>query len=119
MLSSSFERHRFSRQASKNEQAECKVKACFQTLLKRSRFSRRSLKERTLRQGTILLPILRFSSLLHHQTARYLIASFVSCYNFKLRFVIESCNSATKVAKNPVPSKCFEKNFEGSKNKFF
>lgn len=42
-----------------------------------------------------------------------------SCYNFKLRFVIESCNSATKVAKNPVPSKCFEKNFEGSKNFIF
>ena len=39
-----------------------------------------------------------------------------SCYNFKLRFVIELCNSATKVAKNLVPAKCFWKKFEDSKN---
>ena len=31
---------------SKNAQAECKVKACFQTLLRRSRCSRRNLKDR-------------------------------------------------------------------------
>ena len=39
-------RSRFSRQASKNAQAECKAKTCFHALLRRSRFSRRSLKER-------------------------------------------------------------------------
>ena len=31
---------------SKNAQAECKVKTCFQTLLRRRRFSRRNLKDR-------------------------------------------------------------------------
>ena len=34
---------------SKNAQAECKAKTCFQTLLRRSRFSKRSLKERASR----------------------------------------------------------------------
>ena len=54
---------------SKNAQAECKVKARFHTLLRRSRFSKHRFKERfsdrTKRQGTIPPSILRFSSLLH------------------------------------------------------
>jgi len=37
-------RSRFSRQASKTAQAECKAKACFHALLRRSRFSRQASK---------------------------------------------------------------------------
>ena len=87
MLSNSFERHRFSRQASKNAQAECKVKACFHALLRRSRFSRRSLKDRTRRQGTIHPSVLRFSYFTSSSN-RSVLSCFLchhvhSCYNFK------------------------------------
>ena len=44
---------------SKNAQAECKAKTCFQTLLRRSRFSRRSLKDRNERQDIVFPSIHR------------------------------------------------------------
>ena len=73
---------------SKNAQAECKVKARFRALLRRSRFSRQSLKERTKQQGTIRPVnslIQFFTSSLNRSILECFLCHLVhSYYNYKL-----------------------------------
>ena len=106
---------------SKNAQAECKVETRFQTLLRRSRFSRRSLKERNERQDTILPPIHRLS--IHFVIEPLDIGlisssfrSFLFCYNC-FCFVIKLCFSAAKVYKKYESSKFSDHFFKLLPNK--
>ena len=75
---------------SKNAQAECKAKACFHALLRRSRFSRRSLKDRLDNKVQSTRRCSDSVSLLHHRTARHLAVSFVIMFIFATILILIS-----------------------------